>query len=196
MRFFCWRVLCRPNTQTWGLACRYWQRPDAVDGADPAGAGGDMLERLPPLGQQREAALAQAAHRADQRVPGPGINVELSAPGWLRHRHVNAMTCAFITRVGQHGHGVQERPQHPQDILPGRGQVMHIARQHIGNPQWDPGRVEQRLDVPDEASPDCGLISADDCWQDSRSGPYGRLHDDGRGAEWLWRTCASRPWIY
>ena len=39
-----------------------------------------MLERLPPLGQQREAALAQAAHGAEQRVTGAGIDVELSTP--------------------------------------------------------------------------------------------------------------------
>jgi hypothetical protein len=36
-----------------------------------------MLERFPSLSQQREAALAQAAHRAQKGVPGPGINVQL-----------------------------------------------------------------------------------------------------------------------
>ena len=40
-----------------------------------------MLERFPPLSQQREAALAQAANRAQQRVPGPGIDVQLLDPG-------------------------------------------------------------------------------------------------------------------
>ena len=60
-----------------------------------------MLERFPALGQQREAALAQAAHRPQQRVPGPGINVQLSAPGGLLHRDVNSVTSAFITRIGR-----------------------------------------------------------------------------------------------
>ena len=85
-----------------------------------------MLERLPALGQQREAALAQAAHRAEQRVTGAGINVELFDPGWLLHRDVDAVTCAFVAGIGQDGHGFQERPQHAQDVLAGGGQVMDI----------------------------------------------------------------------
>ena len=35
------------------------------------------------------------------------------------------MTCAFVTGIGQHGHGLQERPQHAQDILAGGGQRVH-----------------------------------------------------------------------
>jgi len=106
-----------------------------------------MLERPPALGQQREAALAQAAHRAQQRVPGPGINVQLFDPDRLLCRDVNSVTSTFVAGISQHRHGVQERPQHAQDILPGGGQVMNIARKHIRNPQRDPRRVKQRLDV-------------------------------------------------
>ena len=109
-----------------------------------------MLERFPALGQKREAALAQAAHRPQQRIAGLGINVQLFDPGRLLHRDVDAVTCAFITRIGQHRHGVQERPQHAQDILPGRSQVMDIARQHVRNPQRNPGGVKQGLDIPAE----------------------------------------------
>src|ERR1035437_4759040 len=90
-----------------------------------------MLERFPPLGQQREAALAQAAHRAQKRVTCPGINVQLFGPGRLLYRDVDAMTCAFVAGIGQDGHGIQERPQYCEDILAGGGQVMDIARQHI-----------------------------------------------------------------
>jgi len=50
------------------------------------------------------------------------------------------MTSAFIPGIGQHRHGIAERPQHAQHVLPGRGQVMHIARQHVRDPQRDPGR--------------------------------------------------------
>ena len=60
------------------------------------------------------------------------------------------MTSTFIARIGQHGHGIQERPPYRQDILPGGGQVMHIARKHIRNPQRYPRRVKQPLDVPAE----------------------------------------------
>jgi hypothetical protein len=35
---------------------------------------------LPALGQKRETPLAQAAHRAQQRIPEPRINVELFIP--------------------------------------------------------------------------------------------------------------------
>ena len=103
-----------------------------------------------PLRQQRETALAQAPHRADQPVPGPGINVEFPAPGGLLHRDVDAVTSSFVPGIGQHRHGIAERPQHAHDVLPGCGQVMHIARQHVRNPRRDPGRIEQRRDVPAE----------------------------------------------
>jgi hypothetical protein len=35
-----------------------------------------MLECSPALGQKREAALAEAARRAQQRIPGPRVNVQ------------------------------------------------------------------------------------------------------------------------
>jgi len=41
--------------------------------ADPAQAGGDMLERAPALGQKSETAPTQAARRAQKRIPGTGI---------------------------------------------------------------------------------------------------------------------------
>jgi glycosyltransferase involved in cell wall biosynthesis len=40
-----------------------------------------MLERAPALGQERQAALAQAAHRAQKRIPGTGINIQLFHAG-------------------------------------------------------------------------------------------------------------------
>ncbi len=97
-----------------------------------------MLKRPPALGQKREAALAQAADLPQRRVASPGINVELLDPSGLLHRYVDAVTCTFVAGIGQHWHRVQERPQHAQDIFPGRGQVMDIARQDIGKPQRDP----------------------------------------------------------
>ena len=107
-----------------------------------------MLERPPALGQQREAAFAQASHRAEQCVAGSGINVKLFDPSRFLHRDVDTVTGAFVARIGQQGHGFQERPHQGKDILTGGGQVMDTARQHIGDPQRDPRRVEQGLDVP------------------------------------------------
>jgi len=63
---------------------------------------------------------------------------------------VDAVTSAFVPGIGQHGHGLQERPQHAQDVLAGGGQVVDIAGKHIRNPQRYPGRVKQGLDVPAE----------------------------------------------
>jgi hypothetical protein len=42
---------------------------------------------------------------------------------------MDTMTCAFVSRIGQHRHGVQERPQHAQDILPAPVGVHHLAVQ-------------------------------------------------------------------
>ena len=96
-----------------------------------------MLERPPPLGQRREPALAQAACRPQERIPGTGIDIEfLHASGFL-YRDVDAVTCAFVAGIGQDGHGAQERPQHREDIFPCRGQVMDIAGQHIRDPHRD-----------------------------------------------------------
>jgi hypothetical protein len=50
----------------------------------------------------------------------PGTDVQLFDSGRLLHRDMNAVTSAFITRVGQHQHGIAERPQHAQHVLPGR----------------------------------------------------------------------------
>jgi hypothetical protein len=58
------------------------------------------------------------------------------------------VTCSFVAGIGQHRHGLQERPEDPQDVLAGGGQVMDIAGKHVRNPQRDAGGVKQGLDVP------------------------------------------------
>lgn len=60
------------------------------------------------------------------------------------------MTCAFVRGISQGRHDAQERPQHREHILPGRGQVMDIAREHVRNPHRHAVRVEQGLDIPAE----------------------------------------------
>jgi len=60
-----------------------------------------MLEGLPALGQKREAALAQAARRAQQRIPGAGVKVEFFHAGGLLHRDLDPVTCAFVPAIGQ-----------------------------------------------------------------------------------------------
>ena len=91
-----------------------------------------MLKRFPPLSQQREAALARAAHRAQKRVAGPGINVEFCDPGPLLHRDVDAVTCAFVAGIGQHGHRVQERPQQVGEHLGPSGATAVIGAMRDG----------------------------------------------------------------
>jgi hypothetical protein len=41
------------------------------DVGDPARAGGNVLQGGPSLGEQREAAFAEAAQRPDQGIAGP-----------------------------------------------------------------------------------------------------------------------------
>jgi hypothetical protein len=59
---------------------------------------------------------------------GPGADIQFLDPSGLLHRDVDTVTCAFVPGIGQDGHGVQERAQHGQHVLPGRGQVMHTER--------------------------------------------------------------------
>jgi hypothetical protein len=52
------------------------------DVADPAGAGGDVVQGAPAAGEHGEAAFAQASQAAEQRVVGAGVGVEdLAARG-------------------------------------------------------------------------------------------------------------------
>ena len=48
----------------------------AGDVADLAGAGGDVLEGVPALGEQGEPVFAEAAQRAEDGVAGAGTNIE------------------------------------------------------------------------------------------------------------------------
>ena len=74
----------------------------AGDIADLARAGGDVLEGAPGAGEQGEPAFAQAAQRAEQRVAGAGIDIELLPAGWLLDRDVNDRG-AVVTGVSQGG---------------------------------------------------------------------------------------------
>jgi hypothetical protein len=51
------------------------------DAADLAGAGGDVLEGAPAVGEQSEPAFAQAAQRALDGVAGASIDVEFLPAG-------------------------------------------------------------------------------------------------------------------
>ena len=65
-----------------------------------AGADGDVLEGAPPSDEQGEAVLTtQAAQRPQQRVAGPGVDVQLSAVGGLFDRGVYPDPGAFVARV-------------------------------------------------------------------------------------------------
>src|SRR5512135_60557 len=72
------------------------------DVADPARADGDVGQGAPPLGQQREAALAPAAQRPQQQVAGGGVGVQPAVSrGGGRGGPVAAG--AVIAAVGQGG---------------------------------------------------------------------------------------------
>ena len=55
----------------------------AGDVADLAGAGGDVLEGAPALGEQGEPAFSQAAQRPEYGVAGAGADIEFLPAGWL-----------------------------------------------------------------------------------------------------------------
>ena len=99
---------------------------------------------------QREASFSQAPRRAEQHIPGARVNVQLFNALRLLHGREDAVTCAFVPAVGQAGHLARVIPQHRQHLLPGRGQVMDIPRQHLRYPHRQAVRVEQALDVPAE----------------------------------------------
>jgi hypothetical protein len=59
---------------------------------------------LPALGEKGESSFSQAADRSDQCVAGPVVNVEFLVSRGLLHGGEDAVTCAFVPAVGQHGH--------------------------------------------------------------------------------------------
>jgi len=75
----------------------------ACDGADFAGAGGDVLEGSPPLIEQGEPAFPQAAQGALEGVAGAGIDIGVPPIGGLFGGHVDAYSGAVVAGVGQGG---------------------------------------------------------------------------------------------
>ena len=104
------------------------------DGADFAGADHYALRGLPALGYQGEAALALVTHGAQQCVSGPGVRVEFPAAGWLPHRNMNTVACAFVAGVGQHGQAGEERADGREDLLASSGDVVDATGQDVGHP--------------------------------------------------------------
>ena len=75
----------------------------AGDVTDFAGAGGDVLEGAPALGEQGEPAFAQAAQRALESVAGAGIDIEFAPVCGLFDGDVDAYSGAVVAGVGQGG---------------------------------------------------------------------------------------------
>ncbi len=71
------------------------------DAADLAGAGGDVLEGAPTAGEQREAAFAQAAQRAQEGVAGARADIEVASVCGMPDWSVNADARAVVARVGE-----------------------------------------------------------------------------------------------
>ena len=73
----------------------------AGDVADLAGAGGDVLEGAPALGDQGESAFAEAAQGPEHGVAGAGADIEVPPVGGLLDRDVNADARAVVAGVGE-----------------------------------------------------------------------------------------------
>jgi hypothetical protein len=73
----------------------------AGDVADLAGAGGDVLEGAPALGDQGKPSFAQAAQRALDGVAGAGIDIEVPPARGLFDRDMDADSGAVVTGVGR-----------------------------------------------------------------------------------------------
>src|SRR5208282_5721526 len=121
----------------------------AGDVADFAGAGGDVLEGAPALGEQGEPAFPEAAQGPLEGVAGAGADIEFPPVSRLFDGHVDADPGAVVAGVGQGGQsargGTVERGQ---GVDPGGGDVVHRARLGVGDPQREAVRGEHGLDVP------------------------------------------------
>ena len=54
-------------------------------------------------GQQRETTFSQAPCRADKGVAGAGVDVQFLSPGGFPDGSEDAVACAFVAAIGQHG---------------------------------------------------------------------------------------------
>ena len=137
----------RPHSP-WALAAfpgRPAPRPTRwlrVGSASPPRPPKDQWVR--PL-RRRHRRDALAAARPHPVVNATGPDLDRSAAGRVALDAMLVPT-AFLNPLVNWSDG----PRPNSDILPGRGQVMDIARQHIRDPQRDPRRVKQRLDIPAE----------------------------------------------
>jgi len=110
------------------------------------GIDGDVLNGLPSLGHEREAAFALVAEAAEQRVTGFRVDVEFAFAGFL-HGHEYSRSGSFVTGVGEDRERFQVGPGGGQDELAGGGDVVGAAGQRAGDPQGDAGGGGERLDV-------------------------------------------------
>jgi hypothetical protein len=118
------------------------------DVADSAWAGGDVLQGPPAAGEQGKPAFAQAAQLAEERVAGAGIDIEFLAAGWLPDRDADADAGALVSQISRGGQPVRGRDvERRQGVDAGGGEVVHRSRLNPGDPQREPVRRHDRLDV-------------------------------------------------
>ena len=82
-----------------------------------AGAGGDVLEGAPALGEQGEPAFAEAAQGAQEGIAGAGGDIEFPSAGGLLDRDLDADAGAVVAGVGQGGQSARR----PSTARGGRG---------------------------------------------------------------------------
>ncbi len=95
------------------------------DVSDFAGAGGQVLQGAPTLGEQGESTFAEAAQTAQQRVVGPVVRVQPLGSDGLFDRGMHPDAGPLVAAVGQGGQslgsgGVEDA----EGVLAGAGQVV------------------------------------------------------------------------
>src|SRR5215831_6687830 len=100
----------------------------AGDGADLAGACGDVLEGAPALVEQGEPAFAQAAQGPVDGVAGAGVDIEVLAAGGLFDGDQDADAGAVVAEVSKGGQAGGGAVEGGQGVDAGGGEVVHRAR--------------------------------------------------------------------
>src|SRR5690606_42128652 len=103
--------------------------------------------------EQGEAAFADAAQGAQQRVVGAVVNGESAPVGGFFDRGVHADSGAVVGGVGQGGQAAGGRGvQGAQGVFAGGGQIVHRAGLDAGYPDRQPVGAHHRLDVAAKAA--------------------------------------------
>lgn len=122
------------------------------DGADPAGAEGDVLEGAPALFEYGHGAFTGEAQAAEEFVVGLVADADVAGQvGVLAEGNMDVRAGTDVSDVGRRGQAVMGRlVEVRQGMDAGRGQVMGAAGLDIGDPQRCAVGCGEELYVPGE----------------------------------------------